>query len=99
MQPADKQKGLSGRTCPLKTGADGRIRTAYLLITNQLLYRLSYAGQDGASFLSRGWKDGQVKIDRKQRLTAMNVEEYGWAASDGPCPGGACRIVAFYRPM
>lgn|GEM_PF-1029306 len=26
-------------------GADGRIRTAYLLITNQLLYQLSYAGQ------------------------------------------------------
>ncbi len=26
-------------------GAGGRIRTAYLLITNQLLYRLSYAGQ------------------------------------------------------
>ena len=25
-------------------GADGRIRTAYLLITNQLLYQLSYAG-------------------------------------------------------
>lgn len=26
-------------------GADGRIRTAYLLITNQLLYQLSYAGR------------------------------------------------------
>ncbi len=29
---------------PHKGGADGRIRTAYLLITNQLLYRVSYAG-------------------------------------------------------
>ena len=29
---------------PHKGGADGRIRTAYLLITNQLLYQLSYAG-------------------------------------------------------
>ena len=27
-------------------GAGGRIRTAYLLITNQLLYRLSYAGRN-----------------------------------------------------
>ena len=25
-------------------GADGRIRTAYLLITNQLLYLMSYVG-------------------------------------------------------
>ena len=28
-------------------GADGRIRTADLLITNQLLYRLSYIGVPG----------------------------------------------------
>jgi hypothetical protein len=27
-------------------GAGGRNRTAYLLITNQLLYRVSYAGVD-----------------------------------------------------
>ena len=41
---ADRPKGLSIRTRPLENGADGRIRTAYLLITNQLLYQLSYAG-------------------------------------------------------
>ena len=29
---------------PLISGADGRIRTADLLITNQLLYQLSYIG-------------------------------------------------------
>ena len=29
-----------------RSGAGGRIRTAYLLITNQLLYQLSYAGPD-----------------------------------------------------
>ena len=28
----------------IKTGADARTRTADLLITNQLLYQLSYAG-------------------------------------------------------
>lgn len=27
-----------------QAGADGRNRTAYLLITNQLLYRMSYVG-------------------------------------------------------
>jgi hypothetical protein len=31
----------------LKTGADGRARTADQLITNQLLYQLSYIGEEG----------------------------------------------------
>ena len=31
-------------TTPLGNGADGRIRTADLRITNALLYRLSYIG-------------------------------------------------------
>ena len=31
----------------LKTGASGRIRTGDLLITNELLYQLSYAGVSG----------------------------------------------------
>ncbi len=30
-----------------ESGADARIRTADLLITNQLLYRLSYVGPEG----------------------------------------------------
>ena len=45
----DKKKGplglLSESPC-YAHGAGGRIRTAYLLITNQLLYRLSYAGRN-----------------------------------------------------
>ena len=32
-----------------KFGADGRIRTGDLLITNQLLYQLSYVGTDGTT--------------------------------------------------
>ena len=32
---------------PRKDGADGRIRTGDLLITNQLLYQLSYIGEKG----------------------------------------------------
>ena len=36
-----------------KNGANGRNRTADLLITNQLLYRLSYIGFKGAVVYSR----------------------------------------------
>ena len=39
----ERHEGKSRLEQP-KFGADGRIRTAYLLITNQLLYQLSYAG-------------------------------------------------------
>ena len=39
-----------------KAGADGRTRTADLLITNQLLYQLSYVGtsQGAARYIKPG---------------------------------------------
>jgi hypothetical protein len=37
----------------LKTGAGSRIRTDDLLITNQLLYQLSYAGKNAAHINAR----------------------------------------------
>ncbi len=44
-----------------RSGAGGRIRTAYLLITNQLLYRLSYAGPD-YQLTGRGERDGRLRF-------------------------------------
>ena len=41
---AHKKMGLAFLLRPCLVGADGRIRTADLLITNQLLYQLSYIG-------------------------------------------------------
>ena len=38
----DRDTGIA--VSQLKSGADERIRTADLLITNQLLYQLSYVG-------------------------------------------------------
>ncbi len=41
-----KRKGVGGNPQPLEfTGAENRIRTDDLLITNQLLYQLSYLGE------------------------------------------------------
>ncbi len=47
----------------MKTGADERIRTADLLITNQLLYQLSYVGL-GAPWDRRflGWKEAILAV-------------------------------------
>ena len=41
-------------------GADGRIRTACLLITNQLLYQLSYAGKMGFNTVFDTEKQGKI---------------------------------------
>ena len=37
---------MLGHAVSWRIGADGRIRTGDLLITNQLLYQLSYVGAD-----------------------------------------------------
>ena len=45
-----EKRGRKKLPNPLISGADGRTRTADLLITNQLLYQLSYIGLYNASF-------------------------------------------------
>ncbi len=47
-----------------KSGADERNRTADLLITNQLLYQLSYVGPWGAREAARGRAAVSLAIDR-----------------------------------
>ncbi len=47
----------------INNGADGRIRTAYLLITNQLLYQLSYVGTTKEQLLCLC-----IKIKKKYHL-------------------------------
>ena len=51
-------------------GADERIRTADLLITNQLLYQLSYVGLNQASSDT----SAEVMASAKQRMLAHGYE-------------------------
>ena len=44
------------------TGAGRRIRTDDLLITNQLLYQLSYAGEKNARTLAHGRRSNKLSI-------------------------------------
>ena len=52
------------------TGADERIRTADLLITNQLLYQLSYVGLNQASSDT----SSEMMANAKQRMLAHGYE-------------------------
>ena len=54
----------------MKNGADGRIRTGDLLITNQLLYQLSYIGENGVPWgtaESRGVYLGEERLPGRGR--------------------------------
>ena len=77
--------GRSG-TPPYEIGAGGRIRTPDLLITNQLLYRLSYTSKFGPTaesiltdkkyfvntfFAFRGGKFLQASLCRRRRQTVL----------------------------
>lgn len=59
-------------------GADGGIRTPDRLITNQQLYRLSYASAGAAKFRGRvGTPDGgMVTITRITRRETLNAGAY-----------------------
>gem|GEM_PF-2142862 len=50
---ATHKKGPPRGGEPTKHGADERSRTSDLLITNQLLYQLSYVGQGGVVYGNR----------------------------------------------
>jgi hypothetical protein len=54
----------------LKTGAGSRIRTDDLLITNQLLYQLSYAGERRATKLKRN-RQKAIEFCVKSLLSAQ----------------------------
>ena len=52
-QEVAKQNFASSEKTPIYDGAGSRIRTDDLLITNQLLYQLSYAGEGKVETLQR----------------------------------------------
>lgn len=56
-EPESKKSGLIYQSCFSETtGADSRIRTGDLLITNQTLYQLSYVGSEieGGYYITQG---------------------------------------------
>jgi hypothetical protein len=53
-------------------GAGRRIRTDDLLITNQLLYQLSYAGNDGRSLAQRPRRDKRAAPYMRERASTVS---------------------------
>ena len=67
------QKGLVRKKCGFDfTGADERSRTADLLITNQLLYQLSYVGQFQKTLYNRGVEQFQGKTNFFAKLSIFD---------------------------
>ena len=57
---------------PLKSGASEETRTPDLLITNQLLYQLSYAGICEEKLDTRGFASSQAGFDNRLKAIAFN---------------------------
>jgi len=59
---------LAALESPLKVGADGRTRTADRLITNQLLYQLSYIGLKSRNIKNLKYKNKKTALFLKKGL-------------------------------
>ncbi len=79
------KEGHRGGLSLLSTGADGRTRTGDLLITNQLLYQLSYIG-DAAHLVNATPGPRKQKLAARAPFKARALARSG--AVRGPRPGG-----------
>ena len=95
-------RGVRFRQPSASTGADGRARTADLLITNQPLYQLSYVGVwQVRRVIPKGRADGQPSFARRASFAGLALDPSKLRAERGPLRilgslGGAVFVV--YSP-